>query len=30
MKRALANVAGYAAVSGFWLVFAYCLLRWAA
>lgn len=30
MKRALANVAGYAAVSGFWLVFAYCIRGWSA
>lgn len=28
MKRAIANVGGYAAVSGFWLLFGYCLLRW--
>lgn len=30
MKRAIANVCGYAAMAGFWLVFGYCFLRWAA
>lgn len=30
MKRAIANICGYSAMAVFWLVFGYCLLRWAA